>query len=150
MKVFENLRDLAPYVGQQIGTSNWLLITQERVNQFAKVAGDDQWIHVDVERAKKESPFGQTIVHGFLTLAFAPKFVQEIFFIKNLKMKINYGLNKIRFPSALLVGSRVRMHLELMEYRELKGSVETVIKYVFECEGQEKPVCVAEQINRWI
>ena len=150
MKVFENLRDLAPYVGQQIGTSNWLLITQERVNQFAKVAGDDQWIHVDVERAKKESPFGQTIVHGFLTLAFAPKFVQEIFIIKNFKMKINYGLNKIRFPSALLVGSRVRMHLELMEYRELKGSVETVIKYVFECEGQEKPVCVAEQINRWI
>ena len=149
-KTFDRVSDLSSYVGQTVGVSGWLRIDQGRVDAFAEAAGDNQWIHVDVERAKNESIYGQTIVQGFLTLALAPMFVNDIFVIKNYRMKLNYGVNKVRFPSAMLVGKKIRMHLELMSYRDLGDSAETVMKYVFECQGQEKPVCVAEQINRWV
>lgn len=149
VKEFEGFRDLRLYLGRKIGVSNWLLITQEMVNAFASVTGDNQWIHVDVERARRESQYGGTIAHGYLTIALTPRFFREIFIVKNYKMKIVYRLNNIKFPAPLLVGSRIRLHVELLSYRDLDDSAETVMHLTIECEGNEKPICIAEIVNKW-
>ena len=132
MKVFAQLSDLAACVGQHVATTDWLTITQDQVNQFAHATHDQQWIHVDVERAK-QGPFGAPIAHGFLQQA---------------RMGVNYGLNKVRFPAPVPVGSRVRAHLMLAEAVPIDGGLQIQWNVTVEREGSDKPVCVAESLAR--
>jgi len=137
-------------LGKEIGVSSWFTITQERVNEFADATGDHQWIHIDVERAKAESPFGGPVAHGFLTLSLFPMLVKEASpRLTGIKMGLNYGLNKIRFVSPVTVGSRVRTRVTLQEFTEIKGGGQSVIKAVLEREGEEKPSVVAEWVIRY-
>ena len=148
MKTFERIADLQPLVGESIGTSEWLLIDQQRVNQFADATGDHQWIHVDVERAKT-SPFGGTIAHGFLTLSLLPAFFATAFQIKETKSGLNYGLDKVRFVAPVRVDSRLRGRFRLMEWSALNnGGAQLKIEMTVECEGVDKPACIAESITR--
>ena len=148
MKTFEKIADLQPLVGESIGTSEWLLIDQQRVNQFADATGDHQWIHVDVERAKT-SPFGGTIAHGFLTLSLLPAFFATAFQIKETKSGLNYGLDKVRFVAPVRVDSRLRGRFRLMEWSALNnGGAQIKIEMTVECEGADKPACIAESITR--
>lgn len=148
MRVFETLQDLAACVGQEVAVSDWIAVTQEQVNQFAEATGDPQWIHVDVERAKS-GPFGGTIAHGFLTLSMLPKFFESSFEIRQTRMGINYGLNRVRFTSVVPVGSRLRarMTLKAAEWIE-QGGVQMTWSVTVEREGHDKPVCVAESLSR--
>ncbi|MCS6822038.1 MAG: MaoC family dehydratase [Microscillaceae bacterium] len=149
MKIFNNAQELKEAVGQEIGTSNWLLITQERINDFAKATEDFQWIHIDEERAKKELPWSSTIAHGFLTLSLAPKFMYELYEVKNTKMALNYGTNKVRFTSPVPVGSYIRMKAVLSQVEEVESGIQITMTLTFERQGQEKPVCVAEMLSRF-
>ena len=148
MRVFETLQDLAACVGQEVAVSDWIAVTQEQVNQFADATGDPQWIHVDVERAKS-GPFGGTIAHGFLTLSMLPKFFESSFEIRQTRMGINYGLNRVRFTSVVPVGSRLRarMTLKAAEWIE-QGGLQMTWSVTVEREGHDKPVCVAESLSR--
>lgn len=148
MRVFETLQDLAACVGQEVAVSDWIAVTQEQVNQFAEATGDPQWIHVDVERAKS-GPFGGTIAHGFLTLSMLPKFFESSFEIRQTRMGINYGLNRVRFTSVVPVGSRLRarMTLKAAEWIE-QGGLQMAWSVTVEREGHDKPVCVAESLSR--
>jgi len=148
MRVFETLQDLAACVGQEVAVSDWMAVTQEQVNQFAQATGDPQWIHVDVERAKN-GPFGGTIAHGFLTLSMLPKFFESSFEIRQTRMGINYGLNRVRFTSVVPVGSRLRarMTLKAAEWIE-QGGLQMTWSVTVEREGHDKPVCVAESLSR--
>lgn len=148
MRVFETLQDLAACVGQEVAVSDWMAVTQEQVNQFAQATGDPQWIHVDVERAKS-GPFGGTIAHGFLTLSMLPKFFESSFEIRQTRMGINYGLNRVRFTSVVPVGSRLRarMTLKAAEWIE-QGGLQMTWLVTVEREGHDKPVCVAESLSR--
>ena len=148
MRVFETLQDLAACVGQEVAVSDWIAVTQEQVNQFAEATGDPQWIHVDVERAKN-GPFGGTIAHGFLTLSMLPKFFESSFEIRQTRMGINYGLNRVRFTSVVPVGSRLRarMTLKAAEWIE-QGGLQITWSVSVEREGHDKPVCVAESLSR--
>ena len=148
MRVFETLQDLAACVGQEVAVSDWIAVTQEQVNQFAQATGDPQWIHVDVERAKS-GPFGGTIAHGFLTLSMLPKFFESSFEIRQTRMGINYGLNRVRFTSVVPVGSRLRarMTLKAVEWIE-QGGLQMTWSVTVEREGHDKPVCVAESLSR--
>ena len=148
MRVFETLQDLAACVGQEVAVSDWMAVTQEQVNQFAQATGDPQWIHVDVERAKS-GPFGGTIAHGFLTLSMLPKFFESSFEIRQTRMGINYGLNRVRFTSVVPVGSRLRarMTLKAAEWIE-QGGMQMTWSVTVEREGHDKPVCVAESLSR--
>jgi acyl dehydratase len=148
-QVFERVDDLKGWVGKEVGVSDWFEVTQERINAFAEATGDHQWIHVDPERAKKDSPYGTTIAHGYFTLSLAPMLLAEIMEVRKRKMSINYGLNKLRFPSALQVGTRVRMHATLSGMEEVKGGVQAVFTFTFEIQGEEKPACVAEALYRY-
>jgi acyl dehydratase len=141
--------DLQARVGQHLGYSDWLEITQERVNQFAEATGDFQWIHVDIERAKA-GPFGGTIAHGFLTLSLAPGLLKDVWQMKGAKMGVNYGLNKVRFPSPVPVGSKVRAGAVLTEVTEVGGGgMQLVLEATFEVQGADKPACVAELVFRY-
>jgi acyl dehydratase len=134
--------------GDTYGPSEWLELTQERIDQFAEATGDDQWIHVDPEKAAK-GPFGTTIAHGFLTLSLLVKFQYETRPERGeFRMGINYGVNKVRFPAPVPVGSRIRGHFEILEVVEVEGGVQIVTKGTVELEGGEKPVCVAEMVSR--
>ena len=134
--------------GDTYGPSEWLELTQERIDQFAEATGDDQWIHVDPEKAAK-GPFGTTIAHGFLTLSLLVKFQYETRPERGeFRMGINYGVNKVRFPAPVPVGSRIRGHFEILEVSEVEGGVQIVTKGTVELEGGEKPVCVAEMVSR--
>jgi acyl dehydratase len=135
-------------VGDTFGPSEWLEITQERIDRFAEATGDDQWIHVDPEKAA-QGPFGTTIAHGFLTLSLLVKFQNEVRPERGeFRMGINYGVNKVRFPAPVPVGSRIRAHFEILEVDEVEGGVQVVTKGTVEREGEEKPVCVAEMVSR--
>ncbi|MBC8641261.1 MaoC family dehydratase [Caballeronia sp. EK] len=148
MKSFEKIADLQRLVGESLGMSEWLLIDQERVNRFADATGDHQWIHVDVERAKA-GPFGGTIAHGFLTLSLLPTFSATAFEIKETKSGLNYGLDKVRFITPVPVGKRVRAHFRLVEWTAINhGGAQMKIEMTVECEGAEKPACIAESILR--
>lgn len=146
----EDITELQGLIGQELAVSDWLEITQTRIDAFAEATDDHQWIHVDVERCRTESPFGTTIAHGFLTLSLIPKFSYATVGIKQLfKMTINYGLNKVRFPSPVRCGSRVRSRHMVLEVSEIKGGYQARWQVTIEIEGQEKPACVAETLSRF-
>jgi acyl dehydratase len=147
--VFETPADLEKAVGQFLGSSEWLEITQERIDRFADATGDHQWIHVDPERAKR-GPFGATIAHGYLTLSLVSRCLPEIVQVRGVAMGVNYGVDRVRFPSPVRVGSRIRASAELVEVeRQKDGSVQAKIRVTVEIEGQTKPACVAETISRY-
>jgi acyl dehydratase len=147
VKTYQKLEDLRPLVGQVIGTGDWLSIDQARINRFAEVTGDDQWIHVDPERAAK-GMFGTTVAHGFLTLSLLPYLSRSSFKVEGLRMTVNYGLNRVRFPAPVPVNSRIRAHHKLISYESIEGGVQVVNEVSIEREGQSKPVCVAESVAR--
>ncbi|GIX23190.1 MAG: putative enoyl-CoA hydratase 1 [Caldimonas sp.] len=148
MRVFDTLEELRPLVGQSIGTSDWITIDQERINRFADATGDHQWIHVDPERAAA-GPFGTPIAHGFLTLSLLPLFFATGFEVRQVRMGVNYGLNKVRFPAPVPVGSRLRAHFKLLAFEPLdQGGAQLTVEATVEREGSAKPVCVAESISR--
>ncbi len=143
-----SLRELESRVGQEVGVSPWVEMPQERIDLFAKATEDFQWIHVDPARAK-DSPFGGTIAHGFLTLSMLPKLSESTFAFSDRKMGVNYGLNKVRFTAPVPAGARIRGRFTLAKYEKLEGNgVQTTWSVVFEREGGDKPVCVAEAISR--
>ncbi len=139
--------ELKAKVGEELGVSDWHEVTQEAINDFADVTGDHQWIHVDPERAK-DTPFGGTIAHGFYTLSLGPKVNDEIVSFDGFAFAMNYGLGKVRFPSPLPVGSKVRMRATISEVSDVAGGVQFTIAQTFEREGGEKPVCVSELLVR--
>ncbi len=140
----DGLREL---VGEQVGTSDWIEITQDQVDRFADATGDHQWIHVDPERAA-EGPFGGTIAHGFLTLSLIPRILPEVLDVRGFTMGVNYGMDKVRFPSPVPVGKRLRAHLVLEEVTDVPGGVQIAHTITFEVEGSEKPACVARFLER--
>jgi len=143
-----SLRSLESMVGKEVGVSPWLEIPQSRIDQFAEATGDFQWIHVDPQRAK-DSPFGGTIAHGFLTLSMLPKLTESTFEFSDRKMGVNYGLNKVRFTAPVPAGARIRGRFTLAKYEKIEGNgVQTTWSAVIEREGGDKPVCVAETISR--
>ena len=146
-RVITGVEGLKSNVGQHLGYSEYLEITQERVQQFAEATGDFQWIHIDVERAKS-GPFGGPIAHGYLTLSLGPMLYPTVVRIDGFSMGVNYGANKIRFPSPVPVGSRVRLGVKLLEVEEIANGVQMTMDFTFECEGSSKPSCVAEIIFR--
>jgi acyl dehydratase len=139
--------ELKSRVGEELGVSDWKLVTQEDIDAFAEVTGDDQFIHVDPERAK-QTPFGGTIAHGYYTLSLAPRFSYDLFKMDGVAFGINYGLNKLRFPAPLPVGSKVRMRMKLENVDDIPGGAQMTMLYTFEVEGGEKPVAVAEALAR--
>lgn len=146
----ETIDELQKLIGQDVSSSDWLTVTQEMINQFADATGDHQWIHVDVERAKKESPFGGPVAHGYLTLALFPTLIPTAFHLKQqFKMGVNYGLNKLRFMNPVPAGARVRAQLHLQEVFEVKGGWQVGWKVTVEIENVEKPACVAEVVYRY-
>ena len=147
LAVFDRLADMQPLVGQEIAVSDWITISQERINQFAEATGDHQWIHVDVERAKN-SPFKSTIAHGFLTLSLIPTFSEPSIKVKSIKMGVNYGLNKVRYTNPVKVNSRVRGRFVLKAFDPIEGGAQVTMNVTVEIEGQDKPACVAESISR--
>ena len=148
MRQFAHLHDLQALVGKEIGVSEWIAVEQKRIDQFAEATGDHQWIHVDPARAAS-GPFGSTIAHGFLTLSLLPRFFELAIALPPLRMGINYGLNKVRFPSPVAVGSRVRARLTLLASEPLDAQgVQLTWQVLVECEGGDKPVCVAESLAR--
>jgi acyl dehydratase len=150
MRTFESVTELAAIAGQDIGESDWVTNTQEDVTLFADATGDHQWIHVDPERAA-QGPFGGTIAHGFLTLSLLPRLWHEIYEVKGIKLGVNYGLNKVRFPAPVPVGSKVRARSALVDVDDLgKGAVQATLSTTVEIEGSTKPACVAESIVRYI
>ena len=146
MKTFESLAQLVACVGQEVAVSDWHTVTQEHVNQFADATGDHQWIHVDVERATA-GPFGAPIAHGFLTLSLVAGFSQRTLKIGDVRMGINYGLNKVRFTGMVPAGSRLRGRFTLMDTKPIDNGLQIFWKVTVEREGAEKPVCVAETIG---
>jgi acyl dehydratase len=139
--------DIKARVGQELGVSDWDDVTQEKIDAFAEATGDHQWIHVDPERAKA-TPFGGTIAHGYYTLSLAPKFSYSIYEVTNVAFALNYGVNKVRFPAPLPVGSRVRMRATIASVEDIAGGIQMATALTFEREGGEKPVCVAETLVR--
>jgi acyl dehydratase len=146
-RVINGVEGLKAAVGEHLGYSDYMEITQERVNQFADATGDHQWIHVDVERAKS-GPFGGPIAHGYLTLSLGPALYPTVVRIDGFSMGVNYGANKVRFPSPVPVGARLRLGVKLVEVEEIAGGVQTTMEFTFECAGAPKPSCVAEIIFR--
>ncbi|MHA6799181.1 MaoC family dehydratase [Bounagaea algeriensis] len=147
MRVFSSKEELLAAEGEELGYSDWLRISQEQVNQFADATLDHQWIHVDVERAE-QGPFGGPVAHGYLTLSLLPKLNAETYSVRGARMGINYGLEKVRFPSPVLVGSRVRVHTKLTGVTEISGGLQLAITATIEIEGHDKPACVAETLSR--
>ena len=142
------IAELPSLKGQELGTSDWYEVTQEAVNLFADATGDHQWIHVDVERAKAESPFGGPIAHGYLTLSLLVPLVSQTYTVTDAKMGVNYGLNKVRFPAPVPVGSKVRARVTLKESEQIAGGLQNVLAITIEREGGDKPVCIAEWVVR--
>ncbi len=146
---FKHPSELQAAVGRHLGTSDWLEITQERIDQFAEATGDHQWIHVDPERAKN-GPFGTCIAHGYLTQSLVNFFLPQIVDVQGISMGVNYGANRLRFPAPVPVGSKVRGVAELLEVEEVKGGVQATIRVTVEIEGSERPGCVIDTISRYI
>ena len=145
MRVFKTLDEVSAAVGEELGSSEWLTIDQERVNVFADATGDHQWIHVDVDRAK-DGPFGGTIAHGYLTLSLVPYLGSQVLSFETPGAKLNYGTNKVRFPNPVLVGKRIRAHVALAEVADLPKGKQATLRYTIEIEGETKPACVAETV----
>ena len=147
--VLDGLDQVKAAVGRDLGTSDWLEISQSRVDQFAEATGDHQWIHVDPERAAA-GPFGGTIAHGYLTLSLSNAFLPEIVEVRGVSMGVNYGAGKVRFPAPVLVGSRIRAQATLTDVADVAGGVQTTILITVEIEGGAKPACVVESISRFL
>jgi acyl dehydratase len=147
---FHTLDALRDAVGTHLGWTDWLAITQERVDLFADATGDHQWIHVDVERANAESAFGGPIAHGYLTLALSNLFLPDLIAVPAASAGVNYGTGKVRFPSPVPVGSRVRGGAEVAAVEEIPGGLQTTITITIEVEGADKPACVIESLSRWL
>lgn len=145
--VIRDMEELRQRIGQEVAVSDWMTITQERINQFADATDDHQWIHVDRARAAK-SPFGGTIAHGYLTLSLIPHFTTEALEFQSGKMVINYGLNRVRFTAPVRAGKRVRARFLLDSMEDVPGGAQLVWKITIELEGSDKPACVAETISR--
>jgi acyl dehydratase len=153
-RVIESLQDLQALAGEEIGASDWMLITQERVNAFAETTEDRQWIHIDAERAERESPFRKTIAHGFLTLSLISHLMKQAVEIRGLRMAINYGLNRVRFTSPVVVGARIRARFTVQQCKEIAGGFEVIYVATVESESSNsaaaaKPCCVAEWVLRY-
>ena len=148
--VITDLNELKNFVGREIGLTDWLPVTQDRIQQFADATEDRQWIHLDTERAKRESPYGTTIAHGFLTLSLISYLMKQAVQIQGgLRMAVNYGLNRVRFPAPVPAGSKIRGRFTLAALQELPKGIEAVFSVTVESEGKEKPCCVAEWIVRY-
>ena len=146
-RVITGVDGLKAAIGEHLGYSEYFDVTQERVNQFAEATGDHQWIHVDVERAKS-GPFGGPIAHGYLTLSLGPMLYPTVVRIEGFTMGVNYGANKVRFPSPVPVGSKIRLGVKLLEVEDIANGVQMTMEFTFECQGASKPSCVAEIIFR--
>ena len=148
--LLKNPQALKEFVGRDIGVTDWFRLTQERIEQFAHATEDRQWIHLDRARASQESPYGRTIAHGFLTLSLIAHFVHEVMRIEGgLRLAVNYGLNRVRFPAAVPAESRIRARVGLLACKEITDSLEAIYRVAVEIEGTEKPGCVAEWIVRY-
>jgi len=147
MRTFQTIAELKDLVGQEIGVSDWITVTQERIQLFADATNDHQWIHLDAERAQA-GPFGTTIAHGFLTLSLLPEMAASAFAVSETRMGVNYGLNKVRFPAPVPSGSRLRGRFKLTGYEALEGGAQVTVQVTMEREGSDKPVCIAESIGR--
>jgi acyl dehydratase len=147
MKHFARLQDLQSMAGQEIGISDWITVDQKRIDQFAEATGDHQWIHIDPVKAAK-GPFGTTIAHGFLTLSLLPELFAKAFDIGDVRMGVNYGLNKVRFTAPVPAGGRVRGRFVLREYLPIDGGAQLTVEALIELEGSPKPACVAETVSR--
>jgi len=147
MRTFQTIAELKDLLGQEIGLSDWITVTQERIQLFADATNDHQWIHLDAERAKA-GPFGTTIAHGFLTLSLLPEMAASAFGVNETRMGVNYGLNKVRFPAPVPSGSRLRGRFKLVGYEPLEGGAQLTVQVTMEREGSDKPVCIAESIGR--
>ena len=148
MRVFESLDELGKAVGEQLGYSDWHTVTQDQINAFADATGDHQWIHIDLEAAAK-GPFGTTIAHGFLTLSLIPMLVVQVSRVNGIRMGVNYGLNKVRFPAPVPVGSKLRAGVKILSFGEIPGGAQAVNEVTIEREGGDKPCCVAETVVRY-
>ncbi|ANQ75851.1 MULTISPECIES: MaoC family dehydratase [Rhodococcus] len=149
MKVFNGIEDVIAAEGSDLGTTDWMEIEQQRVNQFADATGDHQWIHVDTERAK-DGPFGATIAHGFLTLSMLPVLQQQLYRVDGITMAVNYGLNKVRFAAPVLVGAKVRASVAITKVTPLDGAIQAEFTTTIEVEGSAKPACIVESIARYV
>ncbi|HYA17348.1 MAG TPA: MaoC family dehydratase [Bryobacteraceae bacterium] len=149
MITIESPDALRELTGRELAVTDWLVVTQERINQFADATGDHQWIHIDRARAERESPYKTTIAHGFLTLSLTSWFIRQAIEFRGLRMAVNYGLNKVRFPSAVPSGARVRARIALQSVKDAADSVEATWLVTIETEGSGKPACVAEWIARY-
>jgi acyl dehydratase len=148
--ILKNPQALKEFVGKEIGVTDWFRLTQERIEQFAQATEDRQWIHLDRARASKESPYGGTIAHGFLTLSLIAHFVHEVMRVEGgVRLAVNYGLNRVRFPAAVPADSRIRARVGLLAFKEVSDSLEAIYSIAVEIEGAEKPGCVAEWIVRY-
>ena len=147
---FDSLDDLRAAAGTHLGFTDWLEVDQQRVDQFAEATGDHQWIHVDVERANRESPFGGPIAHGYLTLSLSNLFLPQLLEVPAASSGVNYGTGKVRFPSPVPVGSRIRAGAEIQAVEEIPGGLQTTIRITIEVEGRDKPACVIESLSRWL
>ena len=146
---FESAAEIKAAVGKSLGTSDWMPIEQGRINQFADATDDHQWIHVDVERAKR-GPFGAPIAHGYLTLSLVNAFLPQLIQVPTASMGVNYGCNKVRFPAPVPVGSRLRGSGEIVDVQDVTGGVQVVVRVTVEIEGSDKPACVAETVSRFL
>ena len=147
-KIFSNPRDLIGQEGTQLGPTDWLIIDQDRVNGFAEVTGDHQWIHVDVERAKA-GPFGGTIAHGYLTMSLVNFFLPDLIEVRGFTHAVNVGADRLRFLAPVKVGSRIRGVGEIVSVEEVKGAIQSVVRVMVEIEGSDKPACVVDTISRY-
>jgi len=147
-RIFKTPADLKSALGEHLGYSEWLEITQDRIDKFAEASGDHQWIHVDPERAKA-GPFGACIAHGYLTLSLVNLFLPQIVDVQGISMGVNYGSDRLRFPAPVPVGSRIRGGGELIQVEDVKGGVQATIRVTVEVEGQDRPACVVETISRY-
>ena len=145
---FENPADLLGSEGTQIEPTDWMMVTQDRIDQFADATDDHQWIHVDPERAK-DGPFGSTIAHGYLTLSLVNKFLPQLVEVQNFSMGVNYGMEKVRFPNAVKCGARIRGRGEIIKVEEVKNGVQSTVRVTIEIEGEERPACIAATISRY-
>lgn len=141
---FNKIADLEDHLGKELGLSDWLPISQKRIQKFAEATNDLQWIHIDAERSAKESPYGTTIAHGFLVLSLASAFCEQCYTFDALKMGLNYGLDKVRFMNAVKADAALRGRVSLMEFKAIEGGAKYKVKVIFEIKGEEKPACVAE------
>lgn len=148
-RVVDSIGELQKLAGSEIAVTDWLPITQERISRFAETTEDRQWIHVDSERARNESPYGTTIAHGFLTLSLLSWFMHEAIEVRGVHMGVNYGLNRVRFPGPVPSGSRVRARVELKSTEDIPRGCKAVFLFTVECEGSSKPCCVAEWVVRF-